>query len=89
MEKDELTELAYRLELDMLNMYNSPILSGIELQKAMGYRTIDACRQAIARKTIPVRVFIIPNRRGSHALVKDIAHWLAQESLRGSKKETN
>ena len=74
-------ELALQLEKDLLQLYGSPLITGEDLQKAMGYRTIDALRQAILRKTIPVDVFTIKNRRGKYALIKDIACWLAEESL--------
>ncbi len=77
MSEESTITLAKTLEKDLLAMYGSPLLSGENLQKAMGYRTIDALRQAIARKTIPVNVFSMENRRGKYALVKDIANWLA------------
>jgi hypothetical protein len=73
--------LAKELEQDLLVLYGSPLLCGEDLQKAMGYRTIDAVRQAIARKTIPVKVFSMKNRRGKYALVKDIAYWLAENAI--------
>ena len=77
--------LAKTLEKDLLSLYGSPLLSGVDLQKAMGYRTIDAVRQAIARKTIPVKVFTMKNRRGKYALVKDIAYWLAENATSEEK----
>ena len=85
MSTQSIDELAKVLEQDLLNLYGSPLLSGADLQKAMGYRTIDAVRQAIARKTIPVKVFTMKNRRGKYALVKDIAYWLAENAI--SKEE--
>lgn len=82
MDKDEeVRKLAKQLEKDLLLMYGSPLISGADLQKAMGFRSVDALRQAITRQTIPVRVFKLKNRRGMFALVKDIALWLAEESL--------
>lgn len=80
MSTQSIDELAKVLEQDLLNLYGSPLLSGADLQKAMGYRTIDAVRQAIARKTIPVKVFAMKDRRGKYALVKDIAYWLAENA---------
>jgi hypothetical protein len=72
--------LATKLESDLLHLYGTPVLTGEPLQKAMGYRTIYALRQAISRKTFPVKLFTLPNRRGKYALVKDVALYLAEHS---------
>lgn len=80
--EEEIEKLAEQLEKDLLLMYGSPLITGEELQKAMGFRSVDALRQAIVRKTIPVKVFSLDNRRGKYALVKDIARWLANESIK-------
>jgi hypothetical protein len=77
-----LVELAAHLEKDLLALYGSPILTTEDLQMALGYRSIYALRQAIVRKTIPVKVFTLPNRRNKYALVKDIAFVLAKNSLK-------
>ena len=80
--EEEIEKLAEQLEKDLLLMYGSPLITGEDLQKAMGFRSVDALRQAIVRKTIPVKVFRLDNRRGKYALVKDIARWLAKESIK-------
>mgnify|MGYP000029125325 CR=1 FL=1 len=80
MSDEEVQLLAKQLEADLLKLYGSPMLSGEKLQRAMGYRTVDALRQAILRKTIPVKVFKLENRRGQYALVKDVALWLANQA---------
>lgn len=80
MSEDEVDELAKKLEQDLLKMYGSPVLKGADLQKALGYSSIYALRQAVVRKTLPIPTFIVPNRRGTHALVKDIARWLAEQA---------
>ncbi|QLJ07240.1 hypothetical protein [Pseudoalteromonas sp. JSTW] len=85
--EEEIKKLAEQLEKDLLQMYGSPLLSGDDLKKAMGYRSVDALRQAIARKTVPVNVFSLKNRRGKYALIKDIALWLAKQSIETSKEE--
>lgn len=36
-----------------------------------------AFRQALARNTVPIRVFGLPKRRGKFAFVEDVAYWLA------------
>lgn len=56
------------------------LLSGDALRRALGYRSMDALRQAIARGTVPVPVFTLPNRRGRFALTRDVAMWLAAQS---------
>jgi len=82
-EKDNaLVKLAANLEKDLLALYGSPILTTDDLQKALGYRTIYALRQAIVRRTIPVKVFTLPNRRNKYALVKDVAYVLAKNSMK-------
>ncbi len=83
MSDDEVQMLAKQIEADLLKLYGSPMLSGEQLQRAMGYRTVDALRQAVLRQTIPVEVFKLENRRGHYALVKDIAQWLAEKSRGG------
>lgn len=76
----EIECLAKALEKDLLEMYGSPILSGDDLRKALGYPSLAAYRQALVRKTVPVTIFPIKHRRGKHALVKDIAFWLASQA---------
>lgn len=80
--EEEIEKLAEQLEKELLLMYGSPLITGEELRKAMGFRSVDALRQAIVRQTIPVKVFSLDNRRGKYALVKDIARWLANKSIK-------
>ena len=82
MESDKVEALAKQLEEDLLTLYGSPVVTTSELQKALGYRSIYALRQAIARDTIPVNVFTLPNRRNKYALVKDIAYVLATNAIK-------
>ena len=81
MSNEKIEELAEQLERRLMTFYQSPVLTGKDLQKAMGYRSLDALRQAISRKKIPIKVFKLPNRRGKFALVKDIALYLAEHSI--------
>lgn len=76
MEKNQ--ELARQIEQDLLEKYG-PILSGEILIRSLGYKSADAFRQALVRKTIPVPVFNIEHRRGKFALTKDVSAWLAKE----------
>lgn len=84
--ENELAHKRERIERELLFLYKSPVVTGDDLMKALGYKTSDAFRQAIARGTLPVNVFTIEKRRGKFALTADIAAWLAQESMKGEKK---
>lgn len=58
---------------------HGPLLADDALRIALGYKSTEAFRQALSRKTVPVPVFSVENRRGKYALVKDVASWLAQQ----------
>src|SRR5450830_378801 len=62
-----------------LTLRYGPLVSGASLQQVLGYASSDAFRQALSRKTVPIPVFSIQNRRGKFALVKDVAAWLATQ----------
>jgi hypothetical protein len=87
MTDEELNALATRLDEDFLKLFGSPVVTGEQLQKALGFKSIDALRQAISRKKMPVPVFELENRRGKYALTKDIAKYLAEQAR--FKKEVN
>lgn len=70
--------LAELLENELMGRYG-PLISNDDLRVALGYVSMDAFRQALARKTMPIPVFPLPNRRGKFALVKDVAVWLSQQ----------
>ncbi|WP_197034933.1 hypothetical protein [Herbaspirillum sp. RV1423] len=56
-----------------------PLLSGDNLRIALGYPSKEAYRMALVRKSIPVPVFELENRRGKFALTLDVARWLVAE----------
>lgn len=66
------------VEEQLLRLYG-PMLSGDALRSALGYPTMEAFRQALSRKKVPIPVFAIEARRGKFALVKDLAHWLVAQ----------
>lgn len=80
---DELEQLAAHLEDKIMHLYQTALLTDKALRDCLGYPSSEALRQAIARDTVPVKVFSIKNRRGKFALAKDIAYWLAEQSLAG------
>lgn len=73
----ELMQLIAVLERDLLELYG-PLITGENLIKALGYRSKAAFRQSVVRKTVPVQLFEIENRRGKYALTKDVACYLAE-----------
>ena len=64
---------------EQLLRLHGPMISGDALRSALGYPSMEAFRQALSRKTVPIPVFSIETRRGKFALVKDLAHWLAAQ----------
>jgi hypothetical protein len=74
---DNNAELVDLLRRDLLQRYG-PMVGDDDLRAALGYKSMDALRQGLARKTVPVPVFSVPHRRGKFALVQDIAAWLAE-----------
>lgn len=74
----EVRQLANELEEDLLKLHG-PVLTGDVLRQALGYVSKDAFRQSVVRKTVPVPLFEIDNRRGKFALTKDIAEFLASQ----------
>lgn len=72
--------LAESLERDLMARYG-PLISNDDLRQALGYVSMEAFRQALSRKTAPVPVFSVANRRGKYALTKDVAAWLAAQRM--------
>ncbi|MEY4593462.1 MAG: hypothetical protein RIR18_2357 [Pseudomonadota bacterium] len=71
------------LEEALMNQHG-PMITGKSLWEALGFTSGDAFRQAIVRKTLPIPVFSIENRRGKFALTKDVAIWLARTRSRNT-----
>lgn len=69
---------ASTIEKELFDRYG-PLMTDDVLRIALGYKSTEAFRQALTRKTVPVPVFSILNRRGKYALVKDVAIWLANQ----------
>lgn len=85
----EVELLAAHLEEKIMRLHGTALLTGKSLSTCLGYRSAEALRQAIARKTVPVKVFSIRSRRGKFALAKDVAFWLAKQSLMNERPEDN
>lgn len=80
---DDIQALALALEEDLLRLHG-PVLTGDTLRLALGYVSKDAFRQSIVRKTVPVPLFEMENRRGKYALTKDVAGFLARQRYQGA-----
>ena len=76
--REQEEKLAGILEQDLLVLYG-PVITGDALIKSLGYVSKAAFRQSLVRKTCPVPVFELDNRRGRYALAKDIAEYLAKK----------
>jgi hypothetical protein len=52
------------------------LMFGADLMRNLGYKSQAAFRMARSRGSLPIKVFDIENKRGAHALTKDVARWL-------------
>lgn len=86
MQTQVLDVLAKEIERE-LYCHIGPLLFGNQLYAALGFNSHDAFRQALSRKTVPVEIFALPNRRGRFALSRDVARWLAAERLKHNQPE--
>lgn len=75
--------LAVLLERELMHRYG-PMISNDNLRLVLCYPSKEAFRQAISRKTVPIPIFDIENRKGKFALVKDVAVWLAEQRERAA-----
>jgi len=65
-----------RVAQHLIEREHGPILSCPVLWRLLGYRSADAFRKAVQRKTVPVETFSIPHRRGRFAKTADVVCWL-------------
>jgi len=70
--------LADELEATLMSRYGV-LLSTRALIDALGFPSLKAYQQAIARRTIPIPLFKLENRRGRFGLARDVAVWLAAQ----------
>jgi hypothetical protein len=83
---EEREALAKQIEQDLLQLFGTPVLNLNQLQRALNYRSVAAVKQSILRKTMPIRVFELPSRRGKFALAKDVSQLLAKQAFMNSSK---
>lgn len=70
-----------QLEGDLISMYGI-VISGDVLYKLLGFPSKAAFRQGIVKGQVHVPIFNLENRRGKHALAKDIAEWLTNNRFK-------
>ncbi len=70
-----------QIEKDLISEYGI-LISGDPLYKLLGFPSKAAFRQGISKKQIHVPIFRLENRRGRHALAKDIAKWLTKNRFK-------
>lgn len=63
------------------------VVGGRILSRTLGYRTQSAFRQALARKRLPVPIFVLEGRRGRFAYTGDIARWLWPKLKKDSTRQ--
>jgi len=63
------------LNRQLLDQYG-PLMNGMNLYRALGFRTYGAFRLANEQKKIPVQVYRLSGRRGWFARTNDVSAWL-------------
>lgn len=57
-----------------------PLMSGEALWKTLGFTSAGAFRQSKSQDRLEIPAFSLPNRRGTYAFTKHVAHWLKQKA---------
>jgi hypothetical protein len=83
----DINELRCQLEEDLLKLYG-PVLTGESLFRSLGYVSKDAFKQSMSRKTVPVQLFAMQNKRGKYALTSDVARYLAEQFQKSVNSRT-
>ncbi len=66
-----------QLLAQLLDRYG-PVIGGPDLRRVLGFPSAAALRQAALRGTLPVPVFVLPNRKGRFALTSEVSSWLQE-----------
>jgi len=80
MSDEEEADLMAQIDSELRATYGSHILTMHDITKALNYKSVSAVRQAIARNTMPIPLFNLPNRRGKFALTSEVAKFLARQA---------
>lgn len=79
-QQNDLLALSRELEHLLTTRYGT-MLGSRDLWREIGYRSPNAFRQALLRGTLDLPVFAVEGRRGRFALARDVAAWIARQSL--------
>jgi hypothetical protein len=60
-----------------------PILGGVELRRALGFKSVSAFNRAIALGRVSIPFFAMEGRRGRFARTSAVAEWLSAAEGRG------
>ena len=89
MTEAQVLALKKKIEADLLTLFGSPLLTVSDMTKALNYSSAASIHQSISKKTFPIKVFNMPNRREKFALTSNVASYLAEQALKNdqSKKD--
>jgi len=71
----------YGLCAHLLSVYGG-LVNSTSLARVLAYPSADAVRLAHRRRTLPVRMFRVPHRKGWFAATEDVAAWLESQAKR-------
>jgi hypothetical protein len=54
-----------------------PLMQGRDVWRALGYPTQSAFAMARRRGTVPIKLYLVPERRGVFAYTEDVARWVS------------
>ena len=74
---EQIQQVQYGEEVasELISTYG-PLMSGEDLWKTIGFTSAAAFRQARAQERLEIKVFSLPNRRGTFAFTRHVADWL-------------
>lgn len=67
---------------------HGPLLDAAGTAKALGFRSVDALRQARQRGRLPITMFRLPDRRGWFAATLTVAAWIEGSTQPTSSQAT-
>ncbi len=87
MTEAQILALKKKIEADLLTLFGSPLLTVSDMTKALNYSSAASIHQSISKKTFPIKVFNMPNRREKFALTSNVASYLAEQALKSDQSK--
>tara|TARA_R110002167_G_scaffold366451_1_gene597526 strand:+ start:10355 stop:10633 length:279 start_codon:yes stop_codon:yes gene_type:complete len=87
MTEAQVLALQKKIEADLLTLFGSPLLTVSDMTKALNYSSAASIHQSISKKTFPIKVFNMPNRREKFALTSNVASYLAEQALKNDQSK--